>query len=149
MAVVLPPVVDLADGAEQVRQDPEGFLARCRDQYGSVFTVVMAEGKRITYVLDPHVFQPLLTARQVDFSSISRQSKLRFGLGGMVETEADVRQLSTGLIRALRGRPHPHSNPPNHHRPTHQARHTALKRGRAPHHPELFQHGVRARIERH
>ena len=105
MAVVLPPVVDLADGAEQVRQDPEGFLARCRDQYGSVFTVVMAEGKRITYVLDPHVFQPLLTARQVDFSSISRQSKLRFGLGGMVETEADVRQLSTGLIRALRGRP--------------------------------------------
>ncbi len=103
MKTIVPPVVDDSGLAQRIRAEPERFLAECAREHGLVFTVVVEGGKRITYVLDPHVFQPLLTAPQVDFSPVSRQSKLRFGLGNVVADDEGVRNLSSGLIRSLRG----------------------------------------------
>lgn len=100
----LPPHIDEPDSARRLKADPQAFLARCHQRYGPVFTVTVEEEKRITYVLDPHAFLPLLTAPEVDFSPASRQSKARFGLGKVVRTEKDVRALSTDFIRALRGK---------------------------------------------
>ena len=99
-----PPLVEVSDGAERIRVDPQAFLGECNDRYGPVFTVEVDGGKRITYVLDPHVFQPLLTAKQVDFSPVSRQSKKRFGLGRVVETDDHVKRLSASFIKSLRGK---------------------------------------------
>jgi cytochrome P450 len=103
MNSVIPPVVKDVDASLRIRRDPEAFLEECAAMYGSVFTVPVDGGRRITYVLDPHVFQTLLSARQVDFSPVSRQSKLRFGLGRVVATHEDVRELSATLTKSLRG----------------------------------------------
>ncbi len=104
MKVITPPIVDLPESASRLREDPEGFLTECREQYGLFFTVIVEQEHRITYVLDPHLFQPLLTAPQVDFSPASRQSKLRFGLGSVVATKEEVKHLSRDFIYALRGK---------------------------------------------
>jgi cytochrome P450 len=78
-------------------------LKEYKAKYGSVFTLRVDRGKRITYILDPHLFHNLLTARDIDFSPVSRQSKIRFGLGSIVKTDERVRDLSNSLISALRG----------------------------------------------
>lgn len=103
MTTIVPPVVDDPDLALRIRTNPERLLARCAAEHGEVFTVAVDGGHRITYVLDPHAFHPLLTARQVDFSPVSRQSKLRFGLGDIVATDQRVRALSHALTGGLRG----------------------------------------------
>jgi cytochrome P450 len=103
MQPIVPPLVSGENVAGRIRAEPEVFLRECVSRHGPVFTVLVDAGKRITYVLDPHMFQTLLTAPQVDFSPVSRQSKLRFGMGGVVSTMDDVRELSTGLIKSLRG----------------------------------------------
>lgn len=103
MDSIIPTVVNDANAPDRLRTEAEAFLAECAALHGPVFTVVVDGGRRITYVLDPHVFQPLLTAPQVDFSPVSRQSKLRFGLGSVVSTREDVRALSEALVKSLRG----------------------------------------------
>lgn len=103
MALTIPPLVNATEAAQRLRAEPETFLRECAACYGPVFTVLVEGGRRITYVLDLHAIQPLLTAPQVDFSPVSRQSKLRFGLGGIVSTQEDVRALSEALVKSLRG----------------------------------------------
>ncbi len=100
---IVPPVVEEPGLAAGIRADPERLLARCAEEHGDVFTIVVGHGHRITYVLDPHAVWPLLTSPHVDFSPVSRQSKLRFGLGQMVSTNERVRSLSLALTGGLRG----------------------------------------------
>ena len=57
----------------------------------------------VTYMLDPTQFKTLLTSTAVDFTPISQQSKRRFDLDLLVETEEDVRALSQAFVRSLRG----------------------------------------------
>lgn len=104
MTAILPPVVDEPDMATRIRSSPEELLAACAAQYGDVFTVVVDDGHRITYVLDPHMFPALLSAPQVDFSPVSRQSKQRFGLAQLISSDERVRTLSHALTSGLRGR---------------------------------------------
>lgn len=101
---IVPPVVDEPGLASGIRTDPEQVLAACVRRHGDVFTLAISDRHRITYVLDPHLFHPLLTAPAVDFGPVSRQSKLRFGLGGVVATNQRVRELSHALTGGLRGR---------------------------------------------
>ena len=62
MDILTPPVINSSDCAARLRIEPESFLRSCRQQYGSVFTLVLDKEIRITYVTDPHLFQSLLTA---------------------------------------------------------------------------------------
>lgn len=100
---VLPPVVGERGVAARLSSDPASLLSECAARYGDVFTVVLDEQHRMTYVLDPLMFQSLLTAPQVSFCPVSRQSKLRFGLEQLVATDEQVLGLSHTLIGALRG----------------------------------------------
>ena len=96
-----PPRIGDPAAIEAWRADPEAFLVRCRAEHGDVFTLEL--DPPLTYVLDPHAFGQLLMSKQVDFSPVSQQSKRRFGLGRIVESEAQVRALSSDFVRALRG----------------------------------------------
>lgn len=103
MTAISPPLIDQPGLATAIRRDPEAVLDDCAATHGPVFTVAVDADHRITYVLDPHLFRPLLTAPQVDFAPVSRQSKRRFGLGRMVATQDRTRRLSHAIVGGLRG----------------------------------------------
>lgn len=96
-----PPVVEQDNPRAALSADPARFLSACRETYGDVFTLDMPTP--VTYMLDPSQFKTLLTATAVDFTPISQQSKRRFDLDLLVETEDDVRALSQAFVRSLRG----------------------------------------------
>jgi cytochrome P450 len=97
-----PPTIAHENPRVALAEDPAGFLASCQAKWGKVFTIPFETP--VTYVLDASAYRAILTSRKVDFAPVSRQSKRRFELGALVETEADVRALSHDFIRALRGR---------------------------------------------
>lgn len=103
MTAIMPPVVSKPGLAAKIKRNPEELLISCAAEYGDVFTVALDDGHRMTYILDPHAFQSLLSSPQIDFSPVSRQSKLRFGLGNIVSTNERVRNLSQALTGGLRG----------------------------------------------
>ena len=96
-----PPVVEQNNPRAALSADPARFLSACRETYGDVFTLDMPTP--VTYMLYPSQFKALLTATAVDFTPISQQSKRRFDLDLLVETEDDVRALSQAFVRSLRG----------------------------------------------
>ena len=96
-----PPTVEDDCARDRLSADPVAYLAACRREHGDVFTLPLSTP--VTYVLDAGTHRAVLTSRAVDFAPISRQSKIRFGLGALVETDEDVRALSHVFIRALRG----------------------------------------------
>lgn len=105
MTSALPPLVRVPAGnnvSEEVDNDSVSFISDCQREYGDIFTVPLENGMRMTYVLDVHAFPSvLLNPSKISFTDTSRQSKLRFGMGSLVESNEDVRSLSKVLVRAL------------------------------------------------
>ena len=96
-----PPLVKQDNLRAVLSADPPRFLSNCRKTHGDVFTLDLPTP--VTYMLDPTQFKTLLTSTAVDFTPISQQSKRRFDLDLLVETQEDVRALSQAFVRSLRG----------------------------------------------
>ncbi|XP_042522268.1 cytochrome P450 7B1 [Dipodomys spectabilis] len=87
------------------QKDPVGFLKTLQNQYGDIFTLLIA-GKYITFVLDPFQYQLLLKYhRQLSFQIFGRKLAAKaFSVKKLLENDDLGRDLH-GVYQYLQGKP--------------------------------------------